>query len=89
MAAIYRSAQQYDKAVAAIEKVCLLQPESADAWAKTAMMRYLAGRAAKDGDKLLRAKQAAEKALQIDSQSRAKQVLERIEASLEELEKKP
>ena len=89
MAAIYRSTRQYDKAVSAIEKVCLLQPDSADAWAKTAMMRYLAGRAAKNTGRLRKAKEAAEKALELDPDSRAKQVLHRIVATLEEMEKQP
>jgi len=86
MAAIHRTDRHYHQAVAAIEKVALLQPDSADTWAKTAMMRYLAGRADRDGDMLIRAKAAAEKALRIDSDSRAKQVLERILATLEQLE---
>jgi len=86
MAAIYRGERQYDKAVGAIEKVCLLQPDSADTWAKTAMMRYLAGRAEKDRDRLLDAKAAAQKALEIDPDSRARQVLERIDAALETTE---
>jgi len=87
MAAIYRWQRDYDKALAAIENVRLLEPDSADAWAKTAMMRYLAARAAKDADRLLEAKQAAEKALEIDPDSRAKQVLDRIITALETMEK--
>jgi tetratricopeptide (TPR) repeat protein len=89
MAAIYRTNGQYDKAVAAVDKVCLLLPDSSDAWAKAAMMRYLAGKAAKDGEMLLKAKQAAGKSIELDSQSKAKQILERIDAAMEELEKKP
>ena len=86
MAAIYRSDRQYDKAVSAIENVLLLEPDSADAWAKTAMMRFLAGRAQESPDKLRKAKQAAERALELDPDSRAKQVLERIDAALDDLE---
>ena len=89
MAAIYRSQRDYDKALAAIENVRLLEPDSADAWAKTAMMRYLAGRATKNADRLLQAKQAAEKALELDPDSRARQVLERIVAALDTMEKAP
>jgi cellulose synthase operon protein C len=89
MAAIYRTSGQFDKAIAAVDKVCLLQPDSSEAWAKAAMMRYLAGKAGKDGDQLLKAKQAANKSIELDSQSKAKQILERIDAALEELEKKP
>jgi len=89
MAAIHRSRRDYDKALAAIEKIHLLEPDSADAWAKTAMMRYLAARAAHDGDRMLQAKEAAEKALELDPDSRAKQVLDRIVGSLETMEKQP
>ncbi|MCD6303347.1 MAG: tetratricopeptide repeat protein, partial [Planctomycetes bacterium] len=87
MAAIYRSQRRYDEAVAAIEKVRMLEPRSADAWAKAAMMRYLAGRAARNADELLDARRAAAKALEIDPQSRAREVIERIDAALESLEK--
>jgi len=86
MAAIYRTSGDYDRAVNAIEKVTLLEPESADAWAKTAMMRYLAGRASKNVTILRRARQDAEKAVSLDSTSRADMVLQRIDATIEELE---
>lgn len=86
IAAIHRSKRRYDKAIAAIDKVCMLQRDSADAWTKMAMMRYLAGRADRDAAELGRAKKAAEKALSIDSGSRARQVIEMIDAILETLE---
>lgn len=86
MAAIYRTNGDYPKAVASIEKVTLLEPDSSDAWAKTAMMRYLAGRAARDPGMLRHAKEAAEKSLTIDSQGRAEAVLERINDTIAELE---
>ncbi len=87
MAAIYRSNGDFGHAIAAIEKVTLLEPKSADAWAKTAMIRYLAGQAAKDPAMLRRAREDVEKALALDPQSRAGQVLERIDDAIEELEK--
>jgi len=87
MAAIYRSNGDFGHAIAAIEKVTLLEPKSADAWAKTAMIRYLAGQAAKDPPMLRRAREDAEKALALDPQSRAGQVLERIDDAIGELEK--
>ena len=74
MASIHRSASRYDKAIAAIGSVCLLEKDSADAWTKMAMMRYLAGRANRDTEELNRADQAADKALAIDSGSQAKRV---------------
>jgi|GEM_PF-411283 len=87
MAAIYRMKRDYARAVGAIENVTLVEPDSADAWAKCAMMRYLAGKAEGSRDKLLGAKEAAEKALKIDPTSQAKTVMERIAAALGQLNK--
>jgi tetratricopeptide (TPR) repeat protein len=87
MAAIYRTNGDFSHAIAAIEKVTLLEPKSADAWAKTAMIRYLAGQAAKDPVMLRHAREDAEKSLGLDPQSRAGQVLERIDDAIQELEK--
>jgi len=85
MASVHRNARRYDQAVRAIQNVCLLQPKSADAWAKMAMMRYLAGKAAKDTDQLRRARQDAEKAIQLDPDSQARRIIEYIDAVLETL----
>ena len=87
MAAIYRTSGDFGHAIAAIEKVTLLEPKSADAWAKTAMIRYLAGQAAKDPAMLRHAREDAEKSLGLDPQSRAGQILERIDDAIQELEK--
>ncbi len=85
-AAIHRSAKRYDKAVAEITNVCLLQGESADAWAKMAMMRYLAGKTAKDKKQLQKAREAAEKALEIDPKSYApQQIIKLIDKALEQV----
>ncbi len=85
-AAIHRNAKRYDKAVAEITNVCLLQGDSADAWAKMAMMRYLAGRTAKDKKQLGKAREAAEKALEIDSKSQApQQIIKLIDKALEQM----
>jgi len=85
MAAVHREAEQYDKAVAAIQNVCILQPKSADAWAKSAMMRFLAGRSAKDRPQLEQARKDAEQALELDADSQAKQILDRINRTLKML----
>ena len=82
-AAIHRSAKRYEKAVAEIANVCLLQSDSADAWAKMAMMRYLAGSTTKDKNQLRKAREAAEKALKIDPNSHApKQIIKLIDKAL-------
>ena len=50
------------------------------------MMRYLAGKAAKNADQLRRARQDAEKAIRLDPDSQAKRIIEYIDAVLETLE---
>ena len=82
IASIHRSARRYDKAIAAIGSVCLLAKDSADAWTKMAMMRYLAGRAGRNIEELQRAEKAADKALSLDSGSQAKRVKLMIEAAM-------
>jgi len=82
IASIHRSARRYDKAIAAVGSVCLLEKDSADAWTKMAMMRYLAGRAGRNLEELQRAGKAADKALSIDSGSQAKRVKLMIEAAM-------
>ena len=86
IAGLHRSARRYNDAVAAVHNVCLLQPNSADAWAKMAMMRYLAGKSAKDRVQLELARKDAEKSLELDSESLAKQIIDYIDAVLEDLE---
>jgi cellulose synthase operon protein C len=85
MASIHRSASRYDKAIAAIGSVCMLDKDSADAWTKMAMMRFLAGRANRDAEELQRADKAADKALAIDSGSQAGRVKLMIEAVLKSI----
>jgi tetratricopeptide (TPR) repeat protein len=85
MASIHRSAGHYNKAIAAIASVCLLEKDSADAWTKMAMMRYLAGRANRSIEELQRADKAADKALAIDSGSQARRVKLMIAAAMESI----
>jgi cellulose synthase operon protein C len=85
IAAIHRSAGRYEKAVAAINSVCLLEKDSADAWTKMAMMRYLFGRDKGNLEELQRALAAADKALEIDSNSQAKRVKMMIEAAVQSI----
>ncbi|MCY2924954.1 MAG: tetratricopeptide repeat protein, partial [Planctomycetota bacterium] len=85
MASIHRDAGRYDQAVAALQAVCLLRPNSPDAWTKMAMMRYQAGRSRQDKGELARAAEAADKALTFDPECQAKTVKEYIQEALEEL----
>jgi tetratricopeptide (TPR) repeat protein len=81
-AALHLRARRYDEAVNAVESVCALEPDSAEAWTELAMVRYRAGRAAGDAERLRRARRAAEKALQIKPGGPAEHVLELIEEAL-------
>jgi len=83
IASIHRNAKQFTPAIAAVRNMCILNPDSATAWTRMAMIRYFAGRATKDGMQYKLAKDAAEKALKLDSgNTQAKQVLRRIEKEI-------
>ena len=82
MASLYLAAKQYDRSLLAMRSVCLLEPKNADSWAQLAALYYRVGRAKGSTQELLEARSAAQKALGIDPNSPAKDVLERIEAEL-------
>jgi len=84
MASIHVRAQRYPQAIQAAENVCLLQPKAAKSWNLMAVVRYRAGKASNDREELLRAKSAAQKALEIEPNGRAGEILQYIEAVLEE-----
>ena len=67
IASIHRSKGRYEQAIAAIDKVCILQPNSADAWTKMAMMRYLAGLARRGAAEWDRARKVAQVIKMIDA----------------------
>jgi len=83
MAAIHRNAGRHDQAVAAAGNLTLLQPDSADAWAKLAMVRFVAARAEDNRDGLLQAKTEAEQSVELDDDGPGERVLERITEHLE------
>ena len=83
IASIRRNAKQFDPAIAAVRNICILNPESTTAWTQMAMIRYFAGKKTKDGMQFKLAKDAAQKALKLDSgNTQAKQVLRRIEKEI-------
>lgn len=83
MAGIYQNAKQYDKAISMAKNMTLLTPDSADVWYKTAAVEYNAAKAKKDDQALLRtAKESAEKAVKIDADSPAKDLLEQIQKDI-------
>ena len=85
MASIYLKAERFDEAISAVNKVCLLEPDSAQSWAYMAVVRYRTGKARDDKAQLRQAKQDAEKALEIDPDSRARQLIPVIDQALNDL----
>ena len=84
IAGVHRKARRYDRAVAAIRKLTLLQPGSAASWNKLAVIQYRSWKAAgnKNTDLLFAARDAAQKALEIEPDGQAAAILERIEEAL-------
>lgn len=85
MAAIYRNMRQFEQAAGAVARVTLIEPASADAWTSLAMMQYLWGKEKKDAALLQQARQAAGKAMELDPQCQAADVMELIDAVEREL----
>ncbi|HUT58185.1 MAG TPA: tetratricopeptide repeat protein [Phycisphaerae bacterium] len=85
IAAIQLRTKRYDQAISAARDLTLLQPESANAWTKLAMVRCNVGRTRKDRDLLQQARQDATKALSLDPDGQAKEVLAVIEEALKDL----
>lgn len=79
IASIHRNAKRYKPALKAIEKVLLIEEKSADAWAKMAMMQYLAAKAAKDNALLAKARESAQKSVELDPKGQGKQILQYIQ----------
>jgi len=88
MAAIHRNAGRYDEAVAAARCLTLLERSSAAAWAKLAMVRFVAARAAKDAEQMRQARDEAAESVALDADGPGEAVLKRIEAALETLEER-
>jgi tetratricopeptide (TPR) repeat protein len=83
MAAIHLRRRDYPKALEEIGHVVQVDPGSADGWSKVAMIRYRAGKASDDAAMLQSAREAAERARELDSaNTNAIQVLHMIDAVL-------
>ncbi|MCD4824798.1 MAG: tetratricopeptide repeat protein [Phycisphaerae bacterium] len=90
MAELYARTRQYGKALLAARNLTLLEGDSDESWYYLAKVGYRAGKAAKSVDQLKKAKQAAEKALKINPKSKAKFLMQYIDAAIESLhDKKP
>jgi len=82
MTEIHIGAGEYDKAIKSARQMCLAGGDSAESWTYLAVARYHKGKEANDAEQLRQAKQAAEKAVQIEPGGKCKEVLEMIEAAL-------
>lgn len=85
IAGLELSAKRYDKAVDAAQNGTLLQPASGRAWTILAKVRRDAGKAARNKDTLLQARSDAQKAISIEPDGPAKDILATIEEALKEL----
>jgi len=79
MASLCLRIKDYDQATRAMRSASLLEPQNAETWAQLAMVYYRVGRAKKSQDLLSKARQAAQKALELDPDSYGKEVLELID----------
>lgn len=86
MTEIYMSQREYENAIEAATNMCLVDPDSAEAWTYKSIAYYRSGKAQKNTELLTQAREAAEKALDLDPECRAGQVLEMIKAVQEQLE---
>ena len=88
MAAIHRNARRYDEAVSAARCLTQLEPTSAAAWAKLAMVRFVAARATDDAEHMRQARDEAAKSVALDAEGPGAAVLKRIETALESFEER-
>ncbi len=87
--ALLLGAKQYPKAIEAARIACLLAPDAAKSWTKLAIVRYRAAMAGDNHDLLLQARQDAQKALSIEANDDAQQILAKIDEALKETGGKP
>ncbi len=84
MAAIYLKLKDYPQALATARNLPILEPKSALAWNKAAMVEFFAGRNLHDMAILAQARQSAERAQELEPDGQAKQILERIDDAMRE-----
>ncbi len=85
-AEIHYWAGEYDKAIDAVQKMVLLQPKNPQGWMYMAKVRFSYGRETKDREQLAAAREAAERAVDLDPSSPAKALLEAIEQAMKSLD---
>lgn len=83
---LHREDGDYQAAIEPITSLTLLDPDSGDAWAKLALIRYFAWRTgggnAEDRELLEQARQAALKARELEPHGQAGQILQRIDKAI-------
>ncbi len=84
LASIYLQLERYAQAVRAARNLCLLDESSASAHVTLAAVLYRAGVAQDDKDMLLEAREAGEKAVELEPDGQGKIILERINRTIEE-----
>ncbi len=79
MAGLHVAGNNYDLAIRSMRSTCLIDPKNADSWTQLAMVYYRAASVSKKSEQLSEARAAAQKALELDPQSQAKEVLQMID----------
>ena len=79
ISALYLRGVDNERAIHAMNSACLLEPKSAEAWTRLAMVQYRVGKATAKPVYYSDARAAAQKALELDPAGQATQVLQMIE----------
>jgi tetratricopeptide (TPR) repeat protein len=79
MTGLHVASNNYDCAIQTMRSACLTDPKNADSWTQLAMVYYRAAQASKKSEQLSEARAAAQKALELDPQSQAKEILQMID----------
>jgi tetratricopeptide (TPR) repeat protein len=83
LAAIHRNAKRYDEAIASVGRLVMLE-DSAESWAKLAMVRFVAGRNTDDLARVYQARAEAEHSVELDADGDGGKVLRQIQKYLDE-----
>lgn len=73
--------RRYTEAISAANSLCLLEPENAGAWTQLAMVYYRSAIGQKRYDWLEQARQSAKRALKLDPNCRANEILQMIQSA--------
>lgn len=85
LASIYVRKKEFGLAQRAATNMTRLEPNAAASWNYLAKVEYRAGKAERSRPRLIAARRAAEKALAIEPKGQARQILNAVDAALEDL----